>query len=374
VIVAWRLARMTGFTTRTAAVHAGGPRVSSRPAVGRSWRMGFLDRLRHALRIDHDALADRRDGIARVLSLPAALLMAPFTLSHLLAGRWVLGLIDLAAQAALVINAWYLARQRPAPVPFLVLALALLAAVCESILRLGVVGTYWAYPAMLVSYFVMGRASALVFTAVTLTCCTAIAWLELGPPVAARLGASLLLTAMMINVVLNTLSDLQQALVQQTLTDPLTGAYNRRHLAQQITQLTRPGPDIYGMNALLAIDVDHFKSINDRHGHAAGDAVLVACVQALSARKRQSDMLFRTGGEEFVLLLPRTSALDAHQVAESLRRRIAETPLLPGHPITVSIGVGIQQPQHSPDDWLGAADRALYQAKHNGRNRVELSA
>lgn len=335
--------------------------------------MGLTDRLRRALRFDHDALADRRDRIARVLSLPSALLMLPFTLSHLLAGRWVLGLVDLAAQVALVVNAWFLARQRPAPVPFLLLALTLLVAVCESIQRLGVVGTYWAYPAVLVGYFVMGRASALLFTAITLVSCTALVWLQLGPAVATRFAAALLLTAMMINVVLNTLADLQQALVQQTLTDPLTGAYNRRHLAQQIAQLARPGADVYRMNALLAIDIDHFKAINDRHGHAAGDAVLVACVQALAARKRQSDMLFRTGGEEFVLLLPRTSAVDAHQVAESLRRRIAETPLLPGHPITVSIGVGVQQPHHRADDWLGAADRALYLAKHNGRNRVELS-
>jgi diguanylate cyclase (GGDEF)-like protein len=105
-----------------------------------------------------------------------------------------------------------------------------------------------------------------------------------------------------------------------------------------------------------------------------GDAVLVACVKVLSARKRQSDMLFRTGGEEFVLLLPRTSAQDAQRVAESLRARIAEADLLPGHPVTVSLGVGVQQPNHSPDDWLNAADSALYGAKHNGRNRVEMSA
>jgi len=207
-----------------------------------------LDRLRRVLRTDDDALADRRDRIARVLSLPAVLLMAPFTLA-----------------------------------------------------------------------------------------------------------------------------ELQQALVQQTLTDPLTGAYNRRHLAQQISGLARRDAQGDSMNALLAIDIDHFKAINDRHGHAAGDTVLVAFVQALNARKRQSDMLFRTGGEEFVLLLPRTSVRDAQQVAEDVRARIAATPLLPGHPITASIGVGVQQPHHSADDWLGAADQALYRAKHNGRNRVELS-
>ena len=73
----------------------------------------------------------------------------------------------------------------------------------------------------------------------------------------------------------------QHPLVQQTLTDPLTGAYNRRHLAQQLALLARPDAAALGMNALLAIDIDHFKSINDHHGHAAGDAALVAMVAAL---------------------------------------------------------------------------------------------
>jgi diguanylate cyclase (GGDEF)-like protein len=336
--------------------------------------MDFAARLARMLRLDIDALADRRERIARALSLPVALLMLPFTVTNLQAGRWLLGVLDLASMLALVVNAWCLARQRPAPVPLGLLALGLLAAVCEAVLRLGVSGSFWAFPMVLVAYFVLSRRAALLFSGVVLVACTAVVWRMLGPLVAARFAGALLLTILMVNVVLNVLADLQRALVQQTLTDPLTGAYNRRHLAQQLGQLARPGADVYGMNALLAIDIDHFKTINDRHGHAAGDAVLVALVATLSARKRQSDMLFRTGGEEFVLLLPRTSALDAQQVAESLRARIAETPLLPGHPITVSVGVGVQQPQHQADDWLGAADRALYQAKHNGRNRVECSA
>lgn len=332
-----------------------------------------LDRLRRVLRTDHDALADRRDRIARGLSLPAAVLMVPFTVGNLLAGRWLLGGLDLAAQLALFVNAWFLARHRPVPVPLWLLALAVMAAVCESIARLGVSGTYWAYPAVLVTYFVLPRGQALLFSGAMVGIGSLLVWQALGLAVAARFGASLVLTSLMINVVLNTLAELQQALVQQTLTDPLTGAYNRRHLARQISALARPDAQVYSMNALLAIDIDHFKAINDRHGHATGDAVLVAFVQALNARRRQSDMLFRTGGEEFVLLLPRTSALDAQQVAEDLRTRIAGKALLPGHPITVSIGVGVQQPRHSADDWLGAADQALYRAKHNGRNRVEVS-
>ena len=155
--------------------------------------------------------------------------------------------------------------------------------------------------------------------------------------------------------------------------DGLTPVLNRRAFVRELQRVITFAQRFDTPSSLVYFDLDGFKAVNDRFGHAAGDAVLVALVAALSARKRQSDMLFRTGGEEFVLLLPRTAAADALQVAEDLRLRIADTPLLPGHPITASIGVAVQQPRHSADDWLGAADRALYLAKHHGRNRVETA-
>jgi diguanylate cyclase (GGDEF)-like protein len=336
--------------------------------------MEFLARLSRALRVDDDALADHRDRIALILSAVSVVLLLPFIVNHLVAGRFGLAALIFAAQAMMAVDAWALRCGRPAPVPFWLLTLGFMVGVCASIHGLGLNGTFWAFPAAFVSYFVLARKRAMVMNAVMTVVATTLTWQALGMAVGVRFGTTLVLTQIMINVVLNVVVDLQLALVQQTLTDPLTGAYNRRHLAQQLALLTRPDGALLGMNALLAIDIDHFKAINDQHGHAAGDAVLVALVAALSARKRQSDMLFRTGGEEFVLLLPRTSALDAQQVAESLRARIAGSPLLPDHPITVSIGVGVQQPQHSADHWLRAADQALYRAKHNGRNRVEVSA
>lgn len=307
------------------------------------------------------------------MSALSAMLLLPFTLHHLLAGRVALGGMVLVAQAMMAVNAWALRRGREAPVPFSLLTLGFMVEVCVSIHRLGLLGNYWAFPAVLVCCFMMSRRLALLFGVSMLLVSTWLVWQGLGLPVAVRFCDTLSVTLILVNVVLNVLGDLQRALVEQALTDPLTGAYNRRHLAQQLGVLAGRGPDVC-RNALLAIDIDHFKTINDRHGHAVGDAVLVSCVAAISGRKRQSDRMFRTGGKEFVLLLPRTSAPDAQRVAESLRARIADAPLLPGHPVTVSIGVGVQQPQHSADDWLGAADRALYQAKHNGRNRVEVSA
>ena len=174
----------------------------------------------------------------------------------------------------------------------------------------------------------------------------------------------------MINVVLNVVGDLQRALVAQTITDPLTGAYNRRHLDSQLDWHVHAAVGD-GEDALLVIDIDHFKRINDTHGHDVGDEVLRKVVTAVSTRKRRSDLLFRMGGEEFVLLLPGATLDQACQMAEELRLRLAQSDLLPGEPVTVSIGVSALRKGQSADSWIKSADGALYRAKRSGRNRVE---
>lgn len=160
-------------------------------------------------------------------------------------------------------------------------------------------------------------------------------------------------------------------------TDPLTGLPNRRAFTElarvEIDRALRFGQSL----ALIAIDLDHFKSVNDGHGHAVGDAVLVDFATRAQAQLRAIDQLARIGGEEFVLLLPGTDAKGAHQVAERIRRLLDQRKMpIPGGTLryTSSFGVAELEPQHPGlDRWLARADAALYAAKGNGRNRVELA-
>ncbi|HLL20072.1 MAG TPA: GGDEF domain-containing protein, partial [Rubrivivax sp.] len=227
---------------------------------------------------------------------------------------------------------------------------------------------------LFICYFVLTRRIALLLSGLLVLMTPVVVAVSLSPALAMRVAATLLLTLVMINVVLNVIGELQRAMLLQTITDPLTGAYNRRHLDEQLAQLVASASDGRGINTLLAIDIDHFKAINDCHGHATGDKVLKATVAVLTSRKRQSDMLFRTGGEEFVLLLARTPLDDALVVAEGLRQRIEQAPLLPGQPVTVSIGISSHVPGQDASGWLQRADAALYEAKHQGRNRVVAAA
>lgn len=157
--------------------------------------------------------------------------------------------------------------------------------------------------------------------------------------------------------------------------DPLTGVFNRRefvHRAQQaLAQAQRHGHEL----AVLMVDLDHFKSVNDRFGHPVGDEVLRQVTRLMLQNVRQTDCLARLGGEEFALLLPCTPASNALHLADKLRQKLADTPIEPlGEPITASLGLScLAAGQHlTLDTLLQRADQALYRAKDLGRNRTEV--
>ena len=161
-----------------------------------------------------------------------------------------------------------------------------------------------------------------------------------------------------------------RALQEQAVTDPLTGAFNRRQLdlslSAAVERRRRTGERV----SLLLIDIDRFKDVNDAFGHAEGDRVLQALVALLERRFRQLDLIFRAGGEEFVLLLPGTRFNDAFAVAEELRALVLDAGLLPDWELSISVGVAELAIEQSARAWIDEADNALYRAKRAGRNRV----
>lgn len=171
----------------------------------------------------------------------------------------------------------------------------------------------------------------------------------------------------------------EQRLEHLARTDPLTGIANRRTFLERMrVEFERLGRYQTHSVALLMLDLDHFKRVNDTHGHAAGDEVLKAFTAILQDSVRKVDSLARVGGEEFAILLPETDCEGARLFAERLRRAVAETPVpLDSGPLTVttSIGVALLDPDDDhPHRALQRADEALYRAKGSGRNRVETQA
>ncbi len=176
--------------------------------------------------------------------------------------------------------------------------------------------------------------------------------------------------------------------MRASVRDPLTGLFNRRYALPQLMRLTDRAAASGQPFAVLALDLDRFKAVNDRWGHAAGDAVLVEVAQRLADGLRPSDLLARIGGEEFLVLLPSTPLERARALAERLCRRVDEAPvLLPQGagrvPVTISIGLaqggggtgapsGPQTGEAGAARLLARADRALFAAKAAGRNKVTV--
>jgi diguanylate cyclase (GGDEF)-like protein len=163
----------------------------------------------------------------------------------------------------------------------------------------------------------------------------------------------------------------QKRLMEMATTDQLTGLLNRRHLQEFIPRLTSEARRHKIPLSIIVMDLDHFKQVNDTHGHSTGDCVLVDAAKILKESCRQEDFVVRFGGEEFVLVLPHCNGKNATLRAEALRIKIEQGRLV-GLYISASFGV-TELPLESDsnfDDLFNKADQALYQAKEEGRNRV----
>ncbi len=169
----------------------------------------------------------------------------------------------------------------------------------------------------------------------------------------------------------NELETLHAQLREQAERDPLTGVHNRRYLARELERLTDERTS--GRMSLAVLDVDHFKTINDRFGHAAGDQVLIRIARLLSDQLRESDSIIRSGGEEFIILMPSTDANAATACCERIRRAVntaAWSSVADGLSVTTSLGVATTDDPTDLEAVIRLADQRLYEAKRNGRDRV----
>jgi two-component system cell cycle response regulator len=169
-------------------------------------------------------------------------------------------------------------------------------------------------------------------------------------------------------------SEFIETISQMMVTDGLTQAANKRHLTEKVTDELNRSARHGRPLSLVMFDVDHFKKVNDTHGHVAGDVVLKEIASLVRSRVRRNEVFGRYGGEEFALLLPETTLQGAVTLAQELCVLVGSTPFLFDRtriPVTISLGVAQWNPAiRTTDDFIRAADAKLYQAKRDGRNRV----
>ena len=235
----------------------------------------------------------------------------------------------------------------------------------------GIIGSVWCFPSIVACYCTLGRMKALAANAVILGVALPTIWFTVEPALVWRLFATLLAVSAFAHILVREIDAVQARLRFQLEHDPLTGLLNRTsltsHLALAVEAHERDGTPA----TLLMLDLDHFKSVNDRFGHEGGDQVLRTFAGLL--RTCTDGAVFRMGGEEFLVLLVGRDAGKSRRVAEALRSTTEHAAMLPRHRMTVSVGLASLRPTDDQTSWMRRSDEALYVAKREGRNRVVIA-
>jgi len=317
--------------------------------------------------------ADFRLSIITLLGASALVGITPFAVMRFLQGELVAGGIDTAILLSIsvgMIYAWVTGdtRRSGAVLAFVASFGAVMVAAV-----VGDVGLFWLYPCLVTTFFL---ASPRVAGFVNLA--SIMSMVGLGDVFQSGVQMwTFTATAVVVSAaafVFAQRNDSQRHSLEHLATiDPLTGVKNRRSMDEELN-LASAHAERTGLSyALVMLDIDHFKKINDEYGHGVGDGVLIDLATLIQHSTRKSDQLFRYGGEEFVLLLPGVDGVGLTAVMNNLHHTLRKKVRHPGGAISASFGVALRKPGERVESWLERADTALYEAKETGRDRIVFS-
>jgi diguanylate cyclase (GGDEF)-like protein len=309
---------------------------------------------------------------ALCITAAAAILLTPFAINNFIQHRTTLGIYSLLIVSLCLANTLSCAYNRYRPlVLLLILVPCLILFLLSAFAELGVIAAFWCYPAALSFYFMLPERYAWQANLALYLFLFPEAWQTFEPSVAVRFAVTLLTASTFAAIFIRVINRQQLQLETIAVTDTLTGLFNRTRfqndLEKAISQYQRKNVPM----SILSMDLDHFKTINDDFGHGTGDKVLRDVGSYFKQRIRDSDSVFRMGGEEFIALLYDANLANASTLAEEIRRDIEALPLLKDRSVTISIGVAELNAEDDMDQWMKRCDNKLYQAKAGGRNQVK---
>lgn len=308
-----------------------------------------------------------------ILSAAGALGVLPFAVMRLMHGEIAVGVLDVVIVAGFACLGYFVYRTRHVRIASVLIAFICLAGMLSTVYLNGPGQVFWAYPAMMAAFYLLRVREAIV------VCLLATA--ALVPALLPQMDGFMLATVVITLVVTNafayafaTISRNQRdKLMALASKDALTGAGNRWALQRKLSDIIAAHARNSLPASILLIDLDHFKQINDAHGHAMGDQILINLTEIINLRIRVTDGLYRIGGEEFVVVVEGQDLQKANHLAEQLRTLVEANELAPNSPVTISLGVAELGHGESAADWLRRADEALYRAKRAGRNLTSVA-
>ena len=319
---------------------------------------------------DENLVASFRLQFNLYFGLATLILLSPYAVNHFIAGRVAMALFTSLIVLITAVNTVTIYRHKRQPIPFAYLYALIMVTLVAGLFLQGESIIYWYYPFAFIVLSSVEHRQARIMLFVSFALLVPTAFYTIDPPIAARFAATYLMVCVLGDVVVALLDRVQKQQAALAITDPLTGALNRRSMLTHIENAAESCRRGLGTASLLTIDIDNFKHINDTFGHHAGDDALKAVVDTIIQRKRKLDNLFRTGGEEFTMLARDLDKEGSIAFADSLRAAVEQSDILDGEPVTVSIGVANFEQNESIDDWIRRADDHMYLAKRHGRNCI----
>lgn len=325
-----------------------------------------------AAQVDRLVKKRARDAYRYILLL-LALILTPMDALFLFTGQTLSAVAGLMLLTLVLANVWLLSHQRRAFLSPTLLLFFSTALIFVSVFQGQKYTVFWLYPLLVALPVLLRYRRAILLGVVAGLLVLPLIFLQFDLNTAVVLSFSMLFTWLVSAWLVFAVTEQSRRLRGMAITDPLTGAYNRRYLEEQAQHSLHAWRRYAHPSAFLLIDIDNFKRVNDRYGHTVGDTAIKRLVGVISKRLRSVDTICRFGGEEFVVLLSETTIGAATSIAEELRALVESERILPEGTMTISIGVCDVTVADNLDHWLNLADAALYLAKRNGRNRVEVA-
>ena len=309
-----------------------------------------------------------------LLSSIGAVGIAPFAVIRFLNGQYIVAILDSVLVVGLLGLGIMVYRTQKIRVASVLISILCVFGVLSTVYLIGIEQLYWSYPAAIVAFYLMKPREA-VFLILAMIAALGPKLLETGIGIQPIVFTITMVVMGTFAFAFAVITNRQQALLTSMATkDPLTGAGNRRALETKLEGLVTKRERSDEPASLIILDLDHFKAVNDAHGHAVGDHILCSVTDILNLRIRATDSLYRIGGEEFVVVLEGQNIDRAAHLAEQLRTLVEANELAPDRSVTISLGVAQLRNGESCGGWLQRADDALFRAKANGRNSTQLAA
>lgn len=304
------------------------------------------------------------------ISLLTAISISPFAFLRWLDGDTTLAIVDGIISLTALAFFLYIFNTRKISTAKKSFAILLAFATLATVAIKGEAQILWLSPAIIAIYYLMPLRLAKIISLILVLAILIIIYPKVNLTSFFTVIATTALTASLSFVIFRSYNETQRELSLLASIDPLTLSGNRRALSLKLTKIIASQHRAAYTMCLILIDLDNFKEINDKHGHAAGDQILVSLCELITKNMRVLDSLYRYGGDEFIIMPLKMSIETTRGLAEKIRVLIEQEEFIHNIKLTLSIGVAEYKADDTLESWISRADKALYKAKDSGRNKV----